>query len=194
MKDITKNEMEFVLIIFKSPEIEYNANSIAKVLNITSMGALKIAKKLEKEDIISYKELGKAKFFKLNLENEHVKQYIKFLLQRESREGTPFLKVRFRDIRTIKNAHAAILFGSALTKDKEANDIDILLITDQKMFTKSKKEIESLNLINPKKYHPIYQTKEDIKRNIKERDKVIFNAVKGIVIFGEDLIIKLLSK
>lgn len=191
---ITRNEMKFVLILFKSPEIEYNANSISNILEITSMGALKIAKKLEKEDIISYKELGKAKFFKLNLENEHVKQYIKFLLQRESREGTPFLKVRFRDIRKIKNAYAAILFGSALTKDKEANDIDVLLITDQKMFAKLKKEIEELNLINPKKYHPIYQTKEDIKRNIKERDKAIFNAVKGIIVFGEDLIIELMSK
>ena len=192
--NITKNEMKFVLIIFKSLEIEYNANSISKVLNITPMGALKIAKKIEKQNIISYRELGKAKFFKLNLENEHVKQYIKFLLQWESGEGTPFLKAKISEIRTIKNAYATILFGSVLTKDKEAKDIDILLITDQKMFPKLKKEIGLLNLINPKKYHPIYQSKEDIKKNIKEEDKVIFNAIKGIVVFGEDLIIKLLSK
>ena len=192
--NITRNEMKFVLIIFKSLEIEYNANSISKVLNITPMGALKIAKNLEKQNIISYKELGKAKFFKLNLENEYVKQYIKFLLQKESKEGTPFLRAKINDIITIKNADAAILFGSALTKNKEANDIDILLITDQKRFPKVKKEIESLNLINPKKYHPIYQTKDDIKGNIKDGDKVIFNAIKGIVAFGEDLIIKLLSK
>ncbi len=192
--NITKNEIKFVLTIFKSLDIEYNANSISKVLNITSMGALKIAKRLEKQEIIIYKELGKAKFFKLNLENEHVRQYIKFLLQKESREGTPFLKAKIRDIKTIKNANAAILFGSALTRDKEAKDIDLLLITDQKRFSKLKKEIESLNLINPKKYHPVYQSKEDFKKNMKERDKLIFNAVKGMVVFGENLIIKLLSK
>jgi len=192
--NITHNEMQFVLLIFKSPEIEYNANSISKKIGISSMGVLKIAKRLEKENIIASKEKGKAKFYRLNLDNDHVKQYIKFLLQRESREGSPFLKARFRDIRKIKGAYAAILFGSVLTKDNKANDIDIFLITNQKMFSKLKKEVESLNLINPKKYHPVYQTKEDVKRNIKENDKVIFNAMKGIIVFGEDLIIKLLKK
>lgn len=194
MEGITNNEMKFVLTIFKSPDIEYNSNSISKVLGISPMGALKIAKKLEKQDIISFNELGKAKFFKLKIENEQVKHYIKFLLQRESREGTPFLKAIIRDLRKIKNAYSVILFGSILKKDKEANDIDVLFITDQKMFSKLKKQVQFLNLINPKKYHPVYQTKEDIKNNLKKQDKVIFNAMKGIVVSGEDLIINLLEK
>ena len=41
MNDITKYEMDIVLILVKSPEIEYNANSIAKIVNITPSGALK---------------------------------------------------------------------------------------------------------------------------------------------------------
>ena len=52
MKDITNNEMLFVLSIFKSPEKEYNANNMAKHLGISPMGALKIAKRLEKGDTI----------------------------------------------------------------------------------------------------------------------------------------------
>ncbi len=193
MKNITNNEMKFVLTIFKSPETEYNSNSIAKSLGITSMGALKIAKRLEKEGIISFKDMGNAKFYRLNLENDHVRQYIKFLLQKESRESSPFLKAKFKDIKKIKNAYVAILFGSMLTKEEKSNDADLFLITDQKRFSKLKKEIESLNLINNKKYHPLYQTMDDARKNIKENDKVIFNAVKGIVIFGEDLIIDLMK-
>ncbi|MBI3036864.1 hypothetical protein HYY73_03895, partial [Candidatus Woesearchaeota archaeon] len=57
MKDITDNEMHFVLGIFKSPELEYNANSISKLIRISSMGALKIAKRLEKENILISREL-----------------------------------------------------------------------------------------------------------------------------------------
>lgn len=193
MKSITNNEMKFVLIIFKSPETEYNSNSIAKSLGITSMGALKIAKKLEKGGIINFKEMGKAKFYRLNLENDHVRQYIKFLLQKESREASSFLKAKFKDIKKIKNAYASILFGSVLTKEDKSNDIDLFLITDQKRFSKLKKEIEYLNLINNKKYHPLYQTIDDVKKNIKENDKVIFNAIKGIIVFGEDIIIDLLK-
>ena len=47
MEDITKNEMKAVLEILKSPEVMYNANNLAKVLEITSMGTLKILKRLE---------------------------------------------------------------------------------------------------------------------------------------------------
>jgi len=56
MKGITDNEMRFVLGIFKSPELEYNANSISKLIGISSMGALKIAKRLEKENILVFRE------------------------------------------------------------------------------------------------------------------------------------------
>ena len=52
MKEITKAEMDIVLRIIKSPEVDYNANAIAKVVGITAMGALKILKRLESEVIL----------------------------------------------------------------------------------------------------------------------------------------------
>jgi DNA-binding MarR family transcriptional regulator len=61
MNDITKNEMLFVLNIFKSPEKEYNANNMAEHLGISSMGALKIARRLEEENILISRQIGKAK-------------------------------------------------------------------------------------------------------------------------------------
>lgn len=194
MKDITKNEMLFVLSIFKSPEIEYNANSIAKHIKISSMGALKIAKRLEKEGILTSKRLGKAVFYKLNFNNDYVKQYTDFLLKRESEQADPYLKRWINEIKKIKNADASILFGSIIKKKKEAKDIDVLLIINRKKFFKLKEEIEEINLINVKKIHPIYQTEKDLKENIKKQDKPILNAIKGIVIFGEDKLINLFEK
>jgi predicted nucleotidyltransferase len=86
------------------------------------------------------------------------------------------------------------LFGSVLTKGEKANDIDVLLITDGKKFSGLKKEIEEINLLNNKKLHPIYQTKEDLKDNIKKGDKPVLSAIKGVVVFGEDTIISLIKK
>ena len=194
MKDITNYEMVFVLSIFKSPEVEYNANSIAKKMGISSMGALKIARRLEKENIIKSKQLGKAKFYRLNSDSDYVRQYVKFLLKREGEQADTYVKVWIEDIKKIKSADAAILFGSVLKKQKEAKDIDVLLITDKKRFKKLRKEIEDINLIHVKRLHPMYQTKEDIKKNIKKEDKPLLNAIKGIVVFGEDLIIRLIEK
>ncbi len=194
MREITNNEMIFVLSIFKSPEVEYNANSIAKEMGISSMGALKIAKRLEKENIIKAKKLGKAKFYKLNFSNDYVRQYVKFLLKREAEQAYPYIKVWVEYIEKIKSADAAILFGSVLKKQKEAKDIDVVLITDKTRFYKLKKEVEDINLINVKRLHPVYQTKEDFINNIKKEDKPLFSAIKGIVVFGEDIIINLLEK
>lgn len=194
MENITNNEMLFVLSTFKSPEIEYNANSIAKHIGISSMGALKIAKKLKKQDILISKQLGKAKFYKLNLNKDYVRQYTKFLLKRESEQASAYVKRWLSEIKKIKNAYSAILFGSILKKQKEAKDIDVLLVTDKKRFPKLKKEIEEINHINIKKLHPLYQTKNDLRKNIEKRDKPILNAIKGIIVFGEDVIISLLGK
>lgn len=194
MEKITNNEMLFVLKIFKSPEIEYNANSIAKPMGMSSMGALKIAKKLEKQKVIISRKLGNAKFYKLNFNDEYVKQYIKFLLKRESEQAPAYIKRWITELKKIKSADSAILFGSILKKQEKAKDIDVLLITNKKKFSKLKKEIEEINFINIKKLHPLYQTKEDLEKNIKKWDKPIMGAIKGIVVFGEDKIISLLKK
>ena len=158
------------------------------------MGALKIAKRLEKENILTSRELGKARFYKLNFNSDYVKQYVKFVLKRESEQTPVYIKRWVVELRKIRGADFAILFGSVLKKHEEAKDIDVLLITDKRRFPKLKKEVDEINLINTKKLHPLYQTRKDLKENIKKRDKPILDAIKGIVIFGEDKIISLLEK
>ena len=193
MRDITHNEMMFVLGVFKSPRTQYNANSLAQLLGITRMGALKIAKKLEKERIISSEKLGQAKFYRINWYNDYSRQYVSFLLKMEAEQAHPYVKSWISEIRKIKSADAAILFGSVLRKQKDAGDIDVMLITGQNRFKKLKREIEEIDKINTKKIHPMYQTKEDFARNIKNDDKPLLDAVKGIFVFGEDSIIELMQ-
>ncbi len=194
MKSITDNEMLFVLSILKNPEKEYNSNNIAKILGISSMGALKIAKRLENEKVLLPKKLGKAVFYSLNLENDYVKQYIKFLLKREAEQTSAYLRRWIIEIKKISNADCAILFGSIIKKHQEAKDVDVLFITDSKKFPNLKREINEINIMNDKKIHPLYQTDHDLKDNIKKHDKPILNAIKGIVVFGEDKLIELIKK
>jgi len=190
--DITENEINFILTLFKSPEKDYNANNIAKELGISSMGALKIAKRLEEQNIIKSKQIGKAKIYKINL-NDYSKDYLNFLLKREVEQSPAKVKVWIKELKKIKNADIAILFGSILRK-KEVNDIDVLFVTDQKKFEKLKKEIDNINNINIKKLHPMYQSNKDIRKNIEKQDKALLSAIKGIVAFGENKLINLIEK
>ena len=194
MKGITENEILFLLTILKSPETQYNANSISKVLGISAMGALKIAKKLEKENILTSKKLGKAKFYSINYANDYAKQYIKLILKKEAEQSTPFVKRWINELKKIKSAELIILFGSVIKKEEKANDVDVLIITEQKKFDLLKKEIEEINLINQKKIHPLYQSSKDFKTNIQKADTVVINAIKGIFIYGEDFFIEAVKK
>ncbi|HLD04381.1 MAG TPA: nucleotidyltransferase domain-containing protein [Candidatus Nanoarchaeia archaeon] len=191
MNDITNNEMRLVLNLFKNPSTDYNTTQIAKTLSLTPMGTLKIAKKLEKENLLTSKKLGKATYYRLDSKNPYTKQHIAFLAKREAEYAPSYIKTWIREIRKIKNAKAAILFGSLLKKQEKAEDIDVLLITNQNTFNNLKKEIEYLNKFNTKKIHPIYQTEKDFKNNLKLEDKVIRNALKGIIALGEDELIRM---
>ncbi len=185
MKEITKAEMNIVLTIVKSPEVIYNANSLSKVIGITPMGALKILKRLETENIVKSKKIGKAVTYRINVGNSYAHRYVSLLLIREAQSANPQVKRWITEVKKINKAEVIVLFGSVLEKS-DPNDIDILLITDQKRFSGLQKEIEELNEINIKKIHPMYQTYGDIIKNIKKRDKPLLNAIKGIVVFGED--------
>lgn len=193
MKGITEKEMLFVLSIFKSPEKEYSASSISPMLNISRMGALKIARKLEKDEILGSKTVGKSRVYFLNFSKEYAKHYLRMLLSREAEKAAPYIRVWINEIKKIKNAEAAVLFGSILRK-KEANDIDVLFVARQNKFEELKKEIEKINKLSIKKIHPIYQSENDFKKNLYKRDKLIIEAIKGIFIMGEDKLMGLISE
>ncbi len=184
MKEITRAEMNVVLILVKSPEVIYNANSLSKIVGITPMGTLKILKRLEQENIVKSKKIGKAITYKVNVEDSYAHKYLSLILVREAQYANPQIKRWINELKKIKNADVIVLFGSVLEKPNP-NDIDVLLITDQKHFQKLQQEIKELNEINIKKIHPMYQTYNDIIKNIKKRDKPLLNAIKGIVIMGE---------
>lgn len=193
MRGITKREMLIALKIFKTPEIEFNASSISREAGLTPMGALKILKKLEKDGVLASKAAGKAVFYRLNLSNAYARAYVIFALKSEAEHAQPYVKRWVGELRKLKSADAAILFGSVLKKDRDARDIDVLAVTSQGKFEKLKEEVAELNKINEKRMHVVYQSLDDLRNNITKQDRVVLNALKGVVAFGEDGLIEAFS-
>lgn len=193
MYEITKAEMEIILTIVKSPEIDYNGNNISHFVGITPTGALKILKRLEKESILKSKKIGKAVIYKINTEDTYARNHVGLILARERLYVQPRVKLWINELKKIKNADIIILFGSVLRKE-DPNDIDVVFVTDKKKFKKLQEEVEERNKINIKRIHPLYQGFEDIVMNIKKRDKPILNAIKGINVMGEEKFVEVYNE
>ena len=189
MNDITTAEMNAVLTIVKGPEQNYNANNLAKAIGVTPMGALKILKRLKKESILKSKTIGKAVIYSINTRDGYAIRYVSLILLRESLYANKQIKRWVEEFKKIKNADLIILFGSILNK-LNPNDIDVLLVTDKKRFSKLQQEIKEINELSIKKIHPLYQTFEDLINNIKKRDKPLLSAIKGILVLGEEKFIE----
>src|SRR3989338_727821 len=165
MKLLTPTEAKVLLLLFKEFNIDYNANTIAKRLNITRRGALKIVKHLHNKVLLMNQAKQKA--------SRWLYQYHKF----------------FHD------TTALILFGSIIHNERKANDIDLIIVTSTQKINQVQELITSENRIALKPIHPIWQHPSDLIKNLQKPDPVLLNALKlGYILHGYDFIIETVHK
>ena len=186
---LTNLEQETLLKLFKEPYEEYNSNNLAISVGKSRIGVSKALNSLEKNNLVTGKILGKAKFYKINYNDEYARKTIELLLMDESKKY-PKWKDEFKEFQV----KILVIFGSIIKNEKEAQDIDILIVYNEKDNEQINKIIKEKNSILTKKIHPIKQTYEDIKNNILKKDKILINAIKdGIVIKGQEKIVRLMQ-
>jgi len=181
---LSELEQETLLTLFKNPFENYNSSTLAQVLKKSRMGVFKAFNNLERNNLVAGKTLGKARFYRLTLDNEYTRKTLELLLMDESKKYVRW-KDEFKEI----GAHVKILilFGSIIHTEKNAGDIDIMIVYDKKDNEIITKIIKEKNNVLTKKIHPVKQTLEDIRSNILKKDKIILSAIKeGIVLTGQD--------
>ena len=184
MIELTKKEQEALLIIYKDIANFYNANSLSKELGITQVGAMKILKRFEKNNILLSKKIGKSIVYKINIEEEFVQKLIAFALINEASKY-----LRWKDeFKSLYGKDRILLFyGSASRNYSNAKDIDIFIVIDKKDFHEVSKKLEQIQSILPKKLHAIKAIREDLIKNIKENNKSMIEIIKtAIVLYGYD--------
>ncbi|MBI4016737.1 MAG: winged helix-turn-helix transcriptional regulator [Candidatus Aenigmarchaeota archaeon] len=188
MRQLSEKEREIVLVLAKDFGSLYNARSLSKHVGMSPRGALKALKSLEKFEMVKGRVFGKAILYNLSF-TEHIKKLLPLLLFEEAQ--TKALRW-VREFEGFK-ADALVLFGSVL-RGKYYNDVDLMIVVDMKNYKAVNKQVDEKNVILVKRIHPVWQTIEDLEKNIKKPDKVVLEILKtGVVLKGHELIAEVLA-
>ncbi len=191
MVSLTNKEGEVLLKLFKDFSTNYNANSLSKEIGLSSRGALKILKKLEKGRFVIGKRLGKATFYKLNLNELYIRKTLETLLIGESIEKAQRWIDEFRPV--FIYAEIIIIYGSIIKNPKNAGDVDIIIVLKKQNYKKISSFIQEKNKVFFKKIHDIHQTIDDLKENLKKNPAVIDSLRTGYILHGQDKIIEVIK-
>ena len=194
---LEKSIREIMKILLKDFTKRNTISSLSEEIGIERPGVWKVLKRLESKRLINLDPIGKGKTsvyeVTLNWKNSLVEKTLAIILEEDALE-----QERWRD--NFKNLEKrtlfVILFGSILHSPKEANDIDILVVVktnnDFKAVEKIVSEVQQTQI---KKIHVIDLTKEELKSELKKKNKAYLEALKkGAILFGQENFIKFVEK
>ena len=192
MKKINTGD-KILAILLKQFSPNWTITSLAKEVNLSRVGIWKALKKLEKEKLINLTQLGSGKtnttIIKLNWQNPILEKKLSLILTEEA-SNYPRWVNNFNKLENLTDF--IVLYGSILHSPKEANDIDILeVVNNKKAFLKIEKEIQEIQKTQMKKIHSESFTKSEFKEELKKPNKIFMDALKkGVVLFGQEKFIK----
>ena len=189
---ITKNESKVLRMLLMALGENYSINYIAKQCNLSPNGALKILKKFESLGVLKLKKVANISSYKINFDNNKTKSILELTLIDEI---SGRLKFRMEDLNQLKNiTDICIIFGSYIEEKKNPNDLDIFFVIKEKNFDRYKELSKKIYQTIPIKVQDVLQTEEDLNKNIIKEDKVITEILrKGVILWGQDKIIKIIE-
>jgi len=193
MINLTKNKGKVLDFLIRNFTEKNSIRTIAREVSLSAMGAQKILKEFEKEDITTKEKIGTGIFYSINLKNERAFKLAELILMQKNLN--PYARIYSKDLESLKNySKVCILFGSILTKGEKAKDIDVFVLINKDNFKNIEKQKKELSGKSTKPFHFVYQTKKDFEKNIKIRDPTILDIIKkGVVLWGEEVILKIIK-
>ncbi|MBN2422920.1 nucleotidyltransferase domain-containing protein [Candidatus Woesearchaeota archaeon] len=153
---------------------------------------MKIFKRFKDENLVTSQTIGKSIIYKLNFENNYVKQLISFLLADEVNDKYKRWQKEFSKL--YKENRIVLLYGSIIKNYQTASDIDVMVVMEKDEYKNISKTIKEKQKILPKKIHPILLTESDLINNIKEDKDAIIDIIKNaICLYGQNKYVELIK-
>jgi len=194
--ETAKDSGKRILLILLKSFIVHTATILSKELKMSRWGVWKILKKLEEDKLILLNQIGEGKTstygIKLNWDNIMTEKTLVLYL---TQDALRYKRWRYDFEILEKKVEFLILYGSILYSLKEANDIDILGIAKKNKIRGINDLIFEIQKIQNKKIHSINLTNEELKQELKRKNKAFVDAIeRGIVLFGQEKFVNFMRK
>jgi hypothetical protein len=179
----TKIEIQIVKYLFKHYKDSYNARQLAKLLKINHAHANKLCNILVSKLLLIKEEIGNSIYFSFDYKNKLAVNFIEYILSLEEKDFPKWILVVLHSLKKFQPyIQMGLVFGSSI-KNKDFNDVDVLLVYDKKEsknINKIKKEIMNSQLLEkPIRYIDI--SEKDILLN--KEDKIFYDIISENLIF-----------
>lgn len=192
MIEISANAKKAMKILFSDYLESYNANNISSKIGTTPMGAKKIFKGLLDKDIVIKQSRTYANIFKINVDSKLTRKLLEFIYSDYS-DCSAYVKGWVESLHSFDSL-ATILFGSLLSKEKKASDVDVCLVIDSKDIPRIQKQKKELERLVDKPIHLLLLTKDAFIEKLKNKDPVLISLVKNaVVVNGEQFFVEVLA-
>lgn len=190
---ITDNEKRILRFLLANFDKDYSINEIAKNCGLAPNGAYELLKKFGKKRILLFKKIANLKSYKINFESIEANKLLELILIPDYKESK--ISYRYNDLKHLeKITKLCIIFGSYITKKEKPNDIDILFVIKKADYNKYTQALDKLKMVVPFKLHDVIQTREDLIKNIRKRDKIVVNAIReGAILWGHEFLIEVIK-
>ena len=194
--ETTKSNTKILKILLKEFTIKPTITFLAKEISMTRVGTWKVLKKLEEEKLLILSPIGKGKTsansISLNWENPIVEKTLSLALTQDALKNQRWLS-NFEELED--KVDFLLIYGSIIHSPKEANDIDILGVTNKNKFLEIEESIKRIQKVQIKKIHAINFTPAEFKGELEKPNKVFIDAIKkGIILFGQEKFIKFIRE
>ncbi|MBI2137430.1 hypothetical protein HYU12_02835 [Candidatus Woesearchaeota archaeon] len=179
----TKIEIRIAKYLFKHYKDRYNARQLARILNINHAHANKLCNLLTDKKLLVKEKIGNSAFFSYEYNNKLAIKFMEYTLSLEEKEFPKWLSVPLHKLKKFEDSiEMGLVFGSSI-KNRDFNDIDVLLVYDAKKSKEIKQikdEIRKSELVEkPIRYTDI--TEKDILLN--KEDKIFYNMLSDGLVF-----------
>jgi len=193
--ETAKQNTKILKILLKDLAIKPTITYLAKETGMSRVGTWKIIKKLELEKLIILSPIGvgitSTFIISLNWHNPLVEKTMSLALTEDAMKNQRWLS-NFGELED--KVDFLIIYGSIIHSPKEANDIDILGVSNKKQFLMIEKSVKKVQETQIKKIHSLNFTQAEFKDELEKPNKIFIAAVKkGIILFGQEKFIKFIK-